>query len=74
MQKLLSFIKETVSKGKGEASWSDFISSRVVDIVTLGTAAELQISSGTSLLVEAYDINREQCRGKAIFQHKANHL
>jgi hypothetical protein len=74
MQKLWSSINECLSKGKGDASWSEFISSRSRDIVTLGAATELQISSCTSLLVEAFDINREQSRGKAIFQHKANHL
>ncbi|KAF3332909.1 protein TRIGALACTOSYLDIACYLGLYCEROL 4 [Carex littledalei] len=70
MQKLLSSIKESVSKGKGEASWSEFISSRVRDIMTIGAATELQISSSMTLLVEAFNINREQGRGKAIFQHK----
>lgn len=69
MQKLLSLVKEHASSQLERASWLQNIGRHMSDIFSFGLGTEFFITPDSSVLLEAYNVNKGT-RSKATFQHK----
>ncbi|XP_020108052.1 protein TRIGALACTOSYLDIACYLGLYCEROL 4, chloroplastic [Ananas comosus] len=69
VQKILSFLKGGLSNHVEEKSRHEIIKKHMHDVLSLGFGTELLITPDSTILVETYDVFKEN-RVKAIYHHK----
>ncbi|KAL6890599.1 hypothetical protein ACP4OV_008854 [Aristida adscensionis] len=72
VDKLVSVVKEKLANRQEGVPWSNDIKKHLHNVMSIGVGTELLITPDTTLLLELYNIKKDD-RGKAIFHHKLPH-